>query len=105
TYTLCMSILVGKLVITMIDEWIELIQAILVSVAITPLFTSYSHDKMSTFQGIFHSSFIIISLLISRNTVIPHILLAAGIDSESSSIFISVLLMSISISLTPLPYH
>lgn len=104
--TLCVAWLVAKLFIVFVDEFKDVALLMMLLSSLTPVFISYDLDSpMTPWQGVFHAVSILISLFLCRNTIIPHLLHAVGVSSDSSSTFFSAFLIAFAAAMAPFTYR
>ena len=105
TYSLLLSLLIGKLSMLMLDTFTDYLHGLLLALALTSPYTMYT-QRMHWLLAVGHSALIVISLLLAKNTVLAHLLKLVGVSSATESTFVAAFLIVSLLSLLPLsaPY-
>ena len=105
TYSLLLSLVVGKLSMLMLDTFTDYLHGLLLALALTSPYTMYT-QRMHWLLAVVHSSLIVVSLLLAKNTVLAHLLKLAGVSYATESTFVAAFLILSLLALLPLsgPY-
>ena len=105
TYSLLLSLLLGKLLMLMLDTFTDYLHGMLLALALTSPYTMYT-QRMHWLLAVVHSALIVVALLLAKNTVLAHLLKLAGVASATESTFVAAFLIVSLLALLPLssPY-
>ena len=105
TFSLLVSITVGKLSLLLVDTPTDFAHALLIAVAVTSPYTMY-RKRMHWLLALGHATILVVVLFLAKNTVLAHLLRLAGLQEATESTFVAAYLMVSLLSLLPLsaPY-
>ena len=105
TYSLLLSIALGKLSVLVVDTGTDFVHALLISVAVTSPYTMYI-KKMHWILSVGHAAITTIVLFLAKNTVLAHLLRLVGVEQATESTYVSAYVLVTLVSLLPLsaPY-
>ena len=101
TYSLLLSLVVGKLAMLTLDTFTDYLHALLLALALTSPYTMYT-QRMHWVLAAGHSALIVVALLLAKNTVLAHLLRLLGVSSATESTFVAAFLIVSLLSLLPL---
>ena len=101
TYSLLLSLVVGKLTMLMLDTFTDYLHGLLLALALTSPYTMYT-QRMHWVLAVGHSALIVLALLLAKNTVLAHLLKLAGVSSATESTFVAAFLIVSLLALLPL---
>ena len=105
TFSLLISIVVGKLSLLLVDTPTDFVHALLIAVAVTSPYTMYI-KKMHWLLAVGHAVITVVVLFLGKNTVLAHLLRLVGVQDATESTFVAAYLIVTLLSLLPLtaPY-